>query len=57
MNSSEKAFRKMHIHACKKVFFENYFNSGQKIIMGNNPFYIYWLAKLFEECNTNERFT
>ena len=57
MNSSKKAFGKIHIHACKKAFFENYFNSGQKIIMGNNPFYIYWVAKLFEECNTNEKFT
>ena len=57
MNSSKKAFGKMHVTAFKKAFFQKYFNSGKKIIRGKNPFYIYWIAKLFEECNLNENLT
>ena len=33
------------------------FNSGKEIVMGTNPFYIYWIAKLFAECNTNRKLT
>ena len=49
--------KKVQIIAWKKAFYQKYFNSGKKLVIGKNPFYIYWVAKLFEACNTDKNIT
>ena len=46
----------MHLHSCKLAYYNKYFKSGQNIVMGKNPFYIYWVCKLFEECRPNDSY-
>ena len=33
--------KKVQIIAWKKAFYQKYFNSGKKLVIGKNPFYIY----------------
>ena len=54
---SIKAFGKMQVNACKKAYYEKNFNSGKEIVVGMKPFYIYCIAKLFAECNTDKKLT
>ena len=49
--------KKVQIVAWKKAFYQKYFNSGKKLVIGKNPFCIYWVAKLFEACNTDKNIT
>ena len=48
----------MHIATLKNLYQKDFFKHEQVLVLNkSNPFEIYWVCKLFEECRPDESFT
>ena len=48
----------MHIATLKNLYYKDFFKHEQVLVLNkSNPFEIYWVCKLFEECRPEESFT
>lgn len=46
----EKSY-KMHVATLKNIYYKDFFKHDQVLVLTkSNPFKIYWVCKLFEEC-------
>ena len=55
---SKKEIFQMHIATLKNLYYKDFFKHEQVLeLTKSNPFKIYWVCKLFEECQPDESFT
>ena len=48
--SKEESY-KMHVATLKNIYYKDFFKHDQVLVLTkSNPFKIYWVCKLFEEC-------